>query len=609
MSSLANALQIIFDRPIDPKKATLYDFLGLELFEGDPAEIEKGVRDCIHLYRSNSEKVPREDRDKVGQLIQQARTILTSPEKKLAYDRKLQETAARSAPKSNSAPVAVPRVATVNGGESMSAGGVATATWETPWDSPSLPKGNPNQPFDMSAYIGTLADDHHEEPTVQMRLEELSRELGVPTIELRPLPAPPPSLSHLETTNATPSLSQAQVISQSTRRPVKLAQRIQKQRFFSNAMAIGTLIAVACALLSFASWLVISRTSKQPASADNSLLNSANPKASNANGAASAKGDETDELGVRPDPKGKKNRGKNANKPNKNDKPDNANKSGIGAGRSKFDLNKPEDPADNKPMESTASMAATPADPKPDPEKKMEEMKPADPKPSDPKPEEMKPGEMKPVKDEKATEPMKEVTDAKDMMADKDPAMASDAPQTNEEKAEILTSLRVARKAIDDWDFKVFHSAIEKAHDLAREEAWRDRVARLDQCGQLLESFVDSLKQSSAKLSAGEGIRIGQQAEVAFVASDEESITVRVNGKNVTYKYREIPAGIALGLADLSMSDVAPEALGARGIYCALIPKPPNNIKKLADELLEKASKSSSVRGDLRKALVDKYKE
>jgi hypothetical protein len=186
-----------------------------------------------------------------------------------------------------------------------------------------------------------------------------------------------------------------------------------------------------------------------------------------------------------------------------------------------------------------------------------------------------------------------------------EPASSADADAWKER-------MRRARAAIDQRDFSNFEKEIELALSDAPSAQAKEQAKRLDQLGQLLKIYIDSIPESKKKAKGASSLKVGS-AEVSIVESNQEKLIVRAGGKNQTYEWSKLPFGIAVALSDLSLSPTEPIDLAARAVYFSLDPfyrkEAASNqlIAKKVDEWFEKSAGKGQVRADLRQALTDSY--
>ena len=163
-----------------------------------------------------------------------------------------------------------------------------------------------------------------------------------------------------------------------------------------------------------------------------------------------------------------------------------------------------------------------------------------------------------------------------------------------------------AKAALESADFSTFHSQMERALALEANEEMKAKRARLDQLGQLYEIFVKSLNDSKSKLGAGQTINVGKNT-INIVESNSTNLIVRIQGKNEKYPWDRLPQGIALAIAEKSLSSESPTDLAARAVYFSLSPTRNSLFANRIKEWFEKSLGKGEIRSDLPQAMSDTY--
>lgn len=176
-------------------------------------------------------------------------------------------------------------------------------------------------------------------------------------------------------------------------------------------------------------------------------------------------------------------------------------------------------------------------------------------------------------------------------------------------KSEWIAAMTKAKEAVDNADFATFHKHIELALPLSTNDEMRSKHARLDQLGQLYEIFIKSLHQAKSKLNAGETLSVAKM-QVNIVEIKDDFLIVRMQGKNERYAWDRLPPGIAMALADLTLSDQEPTDIAARAVYFSLSPAAAASkvlFAKRVKDWFEKSVGKGTIRKDLGQALTDTY--
>ena len=176
-------------------------------------------------------------------------------------------------------------------------------------------------------------------------------------------------------------------------------------------------------------------------------------------------------------------------------------------------------------------------------------------------------------------------------------------------KSEWINEMTKAKEAVEKADFAAFHNHIELALPLSTNDEMGSKHARLDQLGQLYEIFNKSLHQAKSKLNAGETLSVAKM-QVNIVEIKDDFLIVRMQGKNERYAWDRLPPGIAMALADLTLSDQEPTGIAARAVFFSLSPATAASkllFAKRVKDWFEKSVGKGTIRKDLEQALTDTY--
>ena len=176
-------------------------------------------------------------------------------------------------------------------------------------------------------------------------------------------------------------------------------------------------------------------------------------------------------------------------------------------------------------------------------------------------------------------------------------------------KSEWIAAMTKARKAVDKADFETFHKQMELALPLSTSDEMVSKHARLDQLGQLYEIFIKAIDQAKSKLNAGETLSVAK-TQVNIVEIKDDLLIVRIQGKNERHAWDQLPPGIAMALADLTLNNQEPTDNAARAVYFTLSPATPASkglFAKRVKDWFEKSVGKGTIRKDLEQALTDTY--
>ncbi len=189
------------------------------------------------------------------------------------------------------------------------------------------------------------------------------------------------------------------------------------------------------------------------------------------------------------------------------------------------------------------------------------------------------------------------------------PATPAPGPETNPNAMSTKNwalAMTKSRAALDAADFANFHQQMEIALPLSSNDEMLAKRARLDQLGQLYEIFTNSLEEGKTKLKPNHALTVGKN-KLNIVEISSSELTIRIQGKNEKFAWNRLPPGIALAIADLTLSPQSPIDIAARAVYFSLSPTRNDIFDKKVKDWFEKSVGQGQVREDLQKALTDQY--
>jgi hypothetical protein len=136
-----------------------------------------------------------------------------------------------------------------------------------------------------------------------------------------------------------------------------------------------------------------------------------------------------------------------------------------------------------------------------------------------------------------------------------------------EESAALAKVLTAAKAALAERHASEADSLIIQAESLAKTPQHQQVVARLKEVARLVEQFQAAVTAAIDGLAAGASFKVGTSSEVAFVERQPDKIVLRVAGTNKAYPLADLPAGLALGLADLKLDAADPTSRAIKGAY------------------------------------------
>lgn len=173
-------------------------------------------------------------------------------------------------------------------------------------------------------------------------------------------------------------------------------------------------------------------------------------------------------------------------------------------------------------------------------------------------------------------------------------------------KAEWVAAMVKGKEALNRADFPTFHKQMELALPMSSNDDLIAKQARLDQLGQLYEIFIKSVHDAKSKMRGAETLSVGKTL-VSIVEVKEEELIVRIKGENERFAWDRLPPGIAMAMADLTLSDSEPTDIAARAVYFSLSPSRNDLFAKKVTDWFAKSVGKGPIRKDLVQALTDTY--
>lgn len=231
----------------------------------------------------------------------------------------------------------------------------------------------------------------------------------------------------------------------------------------------------------------------------------------------------------------------------------------------------------------------------------------------------MKPFEpMKPVEPMKPEIPVTPTTAQPAKNAPEQPAPTAPVPMkptqnapmvpapTAGSNAEWVAAMVKGKEALNMADFTTFHKQMELALALSSNDELVAKHARLDQLGQLYEIFIKSMREAKSKMRGAETLTVGKNL-VSIVEIKDDILIVRIKGESQRFAWDRLPPGIAMAIADLTLSDSEPTDIAARAVYFSLSPTRNDLFAKRVTDWFAKSVGKGTIRKDLVQALTDTY--
>jgi hypothetical protein len=150
------------------------------------------------------------------------------------------------------------------------------------------------------------------------------------------------------------------------------------------------------------------------------------------------------------------------------------------------------------------------------------------------------------------------------------PASPSPASPPSVSRAEVLalaSALISAKQSLGELNFAAAAESLTQAESLAKLPDHQTAVTRLRAVSGFVERFQLAITAALRELQAGESFTVGASTEVAFVEASQNQITLHLGGMNRTYDLNDLPAGLAMALADFTLPDDKPTSRVIKGAY------------------------------------------
>jgi hypothetical protein len=187
------------------------------------------------------------------------------------------------------------------------------------------------------------------------------------------------------------------------------------------------------------------------------------------------------------------------------------------------------------------------------------------------------------------------------------PAPPASAKPTRDELMKLSKVLTLARDAFSEHNFELGQKQIAEAEKLAKTPEHQALVERLRRVGEMAKQFREAVSAAIQGLEAGEVFKVGTSTQVAVVETFPDKIIVRIAGQNRTYNITEMPQGLAVALADMSLDASDPRNRVVKGAYVALGKNSDSDAIAKAKTWWEEAQLGGVDVSDLMPFFTDKY--
>jgi hypothetical protein len=171
---------------------------------------------------------------------------------------------------------------------------------------------------------------------------------------------------------------------------------------------------------------------------------------------------------------------------------------------------------------------------------------------------------------------------------------------------QLIKTLEAAKAAIVLQDFRTADSQLAKAASLVQLPSHQAAVSRLKQVSEYVKKFRQALAASVADMHAAESFQVGP-TQVSFVEGKPDAVILRTSGKNETYRFNDMPPGLAVALADRKLAAGDPASRVVKGAYLLVNKRTDSQTRAKAEALWNEAHASGAAIDQLLPFLTDDY--
>jgi hypothetical protein len=180
---------------------------------------------------------------------------------------------------------------------------------------------------------------------------------------------------------------------------------------------------------------------------------------------------------------------------------------------------------------------------------------------------------------------------------------------TKEEAIALGKALTMAKIALGEQNFEEADKQLAIAEPLAKLPEHQAKCARLKEVAEYAKQFRKAVEESVAALEAGATFKVGTSTMVVVVETFPDKIIIRSLGQNKTYPFPDLPAGLAVAIADMKLDPSAPENRVIKGAYLAVDKRGDSIALDKAKAFWEEAQLAGVDTSHLLPFLSDKYDE
>jgi len=180
---------------------------------------------------------------------------------------------------------------------------------------------------------------------------------------------------------------------------------------------------------------------------------------------------------------------------------------------------------------------------------------------------------------------------------------------TKGEVMELIKHLDEARAAISEQNFAEADESLAKAEALAKLPKHQEAVSRLKQVGGYVKQFRDAVAAAVQGLEAGATFMVGTSTQVAMVEGFPDKVILRIAGMNRTFRFSEMPPGLAVAIADQKLDGADPVSRVVKGAYLLVHKRADDESRAKAKTLWDEAQAGGVDMTQLMPFLTDDYAE
>jgi hypothetical protein len=187
------------------------------------------------------------------------------------------------------------------------------------------------------------------------------------------------------------------------------------------------------------------------------------------------------------------------------------------------------------------------------------------------------------------------------------PPMPEATPPTKAELAALGKACTTAKDALAEQNFDEAGKLIAQAESLAKLPDHKAKVARLKEVAGYVKQFRDALALAVQGLEAAEVIKVGSSAQVAIVETFPDKLIIRSLGANKTFTFADMPAGLAIAIADRKLDGTDPVSRVVKGAYLAVQKRADSTALDKAKSFWEEAQLGGADVAPVMPFLTDTY--